>query len=89
MGYDLSEVKHDLTVLIENVDRIMQYEDNTDISEEIRSRVQVSLLDAQSALDQVIDEVDDGLYEVDAPLYYGDGSDEDGGFDENGEDSYC
>ena len=39
MAYDLSEVKHELKILIENIDRLMQYEDNTDISEEIRSRV--------------------------------------------------
>jgi len=70
MAYDLSEVKHELKVLIENIDRIMQYEDNTDISEEIRSRVQVSLLDAQQQLDMLEDEIDDGLYEKDAPMYF-------------------
>lgn len=70
MAYDLSEVKHELKVLIENIDRLIQYEDNTDISEEIRSRVQVSLLDAQQQLDMLEDEIDDGLYEKDAPMYF-------------------
>ena len=70
MAYDLSEVKHELKVLIENIDRLIQYEDNTDISEEIRSRVQVSLLDAQQQLDMLEDEIDDRLYEKDAPMYF-------------------
>jgi ElaB/YqjD/DUF883 family membrane-anchored ribosome-binding protein len=83
MAYDLSEVKSELNILIENIDRLMQYEDNTDISEEIRSRVQVSLLEAQTALDQLEDEIDDGLYERDAPLYYDDEDDEDEGDLEN------
>ena len=75
MAYDLSEVKHELKVLIENIDRLIQYEDNTDISEEIRSRVQVSLLDAQQQLDMLEDEIDDGLYEKDAPMYFDDEDD--------------
>lgn len=75
MAYDLSEVKHELKVLIENIDRLMQYEDNTDISEEIRSRVQVSLLDAQQQLNLLEDEIDDGIYEKDAPMYFDDGDD--------------
>ena len=75
MAYDLSEVKHELKILIENVDRLMQYEDNTDISEEIRSRVQVSLLDAKQQLDMLEDEIDDGIYEKDAPMYFDDGDD--------------
>ncbi len=83
MAYDLSEVKSELNILIENIDRLMQYEDNTDISEEIRSREQVSLLEAQTALDQLEDEIDDGLYERDAPLYYDGEDDEDEGDLEN------
>jgi len=75
MAYDLSEVKHELNVLIENIDRLMQYEDNTDISEEIRSRVQVSLLDAQQQLASLEDEIDDGIYEKDAPMYFDDEDD--------------
>ena len=75
MAYDLSEVKHELKVLIENIDRLIQYEDNTDISEEIRSRVQVSLLEAQQQLDMLEDEIDDGLYEKDAPMYFDDEDD--------------
>jgi len=75
MAYDLSEVKHELKILIENIDRLMQYEDNTDISEEIRSRVQVSLLDAQQQLDMLEDEIDDGIYEKDAPMYFDDEDD--------------
>ena len=39
MAYDLSELKHDLTVLLENCERLIEYEQNNDISEEIRSRV--------------------------------------------------
>ena len=85
MAYDLSEVKHELKVLIENIDRLMQYEDNTDISEEIRSRVQVSLLDAQQQLDMLEDEIDDGIYEKDAPMYF---DDEDDMIDEEEKFSY-
>ena len=85
MAYDLSEVKHELKILIENVDRLMQYEDNTDISEEIRSRVQVSLLDAQQQLDMLEDEIDDGIYEKDAPMYFDDENDV---FDEEEDFSY-
>lgn len=85
MAYDLSEVKHELKILIENIDRLMQYEDNTDISEEIRSRVQVSLLDAKQQLDMLEDEIDDGIYEKDAPMYY---NDEDDIFDEEEDFSY-
>ena len=85
MAYDLSEVKHELKILIENIDRLMQYEDNTDISEEIRSRVQVSLLDAQQQLDMLEDEIDDGIYEKDAPMYFDDENDV---FDEEEDFSY-
>ena len=85
MAYDLSEVKHELKILIENIDRLMQYEDNTDISEEIRSRVQVSLLDAQQQLDMLEDEIDDGIYEKDAPMYF---DDEDDMIDEEEKFSY-
>lgn len=85
MAYDLSEVKHELKILIENIDRLMQYEDNTDISEEIRSRVQVSLLDAKQQLDMLEDEIDDGIYEKDAPMYF---NDEDDIFDEEEDFSY-
>lgn len=85
MAYDLSEVKHELKILIENIDRLIQYEDNTDISEEIRSRVQVSLLDAKQQLDMLEDEIDDGIYEKDAPMYY---NDEDDIFDEEEDFSY-
>lgn len=83
MAYDLSELKNELTILIENLDRVMAYEDNNDISEELRSRIKAPLEDIQTQLGQLEDEIEDGIYEKDAPMYYDDERDEDDGEDEN------
>lgn len=84
MAYDIDELKNELTVLIENTERLMAYEDNNDISEEIRSRILSTLLDAQTQLNQLEDEINDGIYEKDAPMYYDDERDEDDGDFESG-----
>ena len=85
MAYDIDELKNELAVLIENTERLMAYEDNNDISEEIRSRILSTLLDTQTQLNQLEDEIDDGIYEKDAPMYYDDERDED---DEDYESGY-
>lgn len=85
MAYDIDELKNELAVLIENTERLMAYEDNNDISEEIRSRILSPLLDTQTQLNQLEDEIDDGIYEKDAPMYYDDERDED---DEDYESGY-
>lgn len=82
MAYDLDEFKSELTILIENLDRVMAYEDNDDISEELRSRIKAPLEDIQTQLQLLEDEIDDGIYEKDAPMYYDDERDEDNEEDE-------
>ena len=69
MAYDLSELKHDLTVLLENCERLIEYEQNNDISEEIRSRVYDALKDAQDQALLLDDEISDGIYDRDDELY--------------------
>ena len=69
MAYDLSELKHDLTVLLENCERLIEYEQNNDISEEIRSRVYDAIKDAQDQALLLDDEISDGIYDRDDELY--------------------
>lgn len=84
MAYDIDELKNELEVLIENTERLMAYEANDDISEEIRSRIKAPLEDIQTQLGQLEDEIEDGIYEKDAPMYYDDERDEDDEDYENG-----
>ena len=69
MAYDLSELKHDLTVLLENCERLIEYEQNNDIGEEIRSRVYDAIKDAQDQALLLDDEISDGMYDRDDELY--------------------
>ena len=69
MAHDLSELKHDLTVLLENCERLIEYEQNNDISEEIRSRVYDAIKDAQDQALLLDDEISDGIYDRDDELY--------------------
>tara|TARA_B100000085_G_C18525885_1_gene505795 strand:- start:871 stop:1116 length:246 start_codon:yes stop_codon:yes gene_type:complete len=69
MAYDLSELKHDLTVLLENCERLIEYEQNNDIGEEIRSRVYDAIKDAQDQALLLDDEINDGIYDRDDELY--------------------
>ena len=57
MAYDLSELKHDLIVLLENCERLIEYEQNNDIGEEIRSRVYDAIKDAQDQALLLDDEI--------------------------------
>ena len=69
MAYDLSELKHDLTVLLENCERLIEYEQNNDIGEEIRIRVYDAIKDAQDQALLLDDEISDGIYDRDDELY--------------------
>ena len=76
MAYDLSELKTDLTIMSENIERIMAYEDNNDVSEEIRSRLYENIKDVLTQCELLEDEINDGIYEQDAPLWEDDDEDD-------------
>lgn len=76
MAYDLSELKGELEIMVENIERLMAYEDNNDISEEIRSRLYDPIKDALTQSELLEDEIEDGIYDKDEPLWENDDEDD-------------
>jgi BMFP domain-containing protein YqiC len=62
----LSGISTRLNELLEDIDRIMDYIDNTELYNEIDNNVKFQLENALTHLDIAIDDINDGMYE-DAP----------------------
>ena len=52
-----------LNELIEDLDRVLDYTDNTELYNEIDNNVKSQLENAQTHLDITIDDISDGMYE--------------------------
>ena len=52
-----------LNELIEDLDRVLDYTDNTELYNEIDNNVKSQLENAQTHLDIAIDDINDGMYE--------------------------
>jgi ElaB/YqjD/DUF883 family membrane-anchored ribosome-binding protein len=52
-----------LNELIEDLDRVLDYTDNTELYNEIDNNVKSQLENAQTHLDIAIDDISDGMYE--------------------------
>ena len=63
----LNDISSRLTELMEDLDRILDYTDNTELYSEIDNKVKSQLETAQTHLDIAIDDLNDGMYE-DAPI---------------------
>jgi ElaB/YqjD/DUF883 family membrane-anchored ribosome-binding protein len=62
----LNGISSRLQELIEDLERIMDYIDNTELYSEIDNKVKSQLETTQTHLDLLIDDLNDGMYE-DAP----------------------
>ena len=63
----LSKLSAQLTDLIEDMERIMDYIDNTELYNEIDNNIKFQLENALTHLDIAIDDINDGMYE-DTPM---------------------
>jgi ethanolamine utilization cobalamin adenosyltransferase len=63
----LNGISSRLQELIEDIERIMDYIDNTELYSEIDNNIKFQLENAQTHLDIAIDDLNDGMYE-DAPI---------------------
>jgi hypothetical protein len=63
----LSGISARLNELLEDIDRTLDYIDNTELYNEIDSNVKFQLENALTHLDIAIDDINDGMYE-DAPV---------------------
>ena len=63
----LNGISSRLQELIEDLERIMDYIDNTELYSEIDNNIKFQLENAQTHLDIAIDDLNDGMYE-DAPI---------------------
>ena len=59
----LSKLSTQLTDLIEDMERVMDYIDNSELYNEIDNNIKSQLENAQTHLDIAIDDISDGLYE--------------------------
>jgi BMFP domain-containing protein YqiC len=59
----LNGASSNLTELIEDIDRIMDYIDNTELYSEIDNNIKSQLENALTHLDLLIDDLNDGMYE--------------------------
>lgn len=59
----LGGISAHLSELLENIDRIMDYTDNTELYNEINNNVKSQLENALTHLDIAIDDISDGMYE--------------------------
>jgi tRNA U34 5-carboxymethylaminomethyl modifying GTPase MnmE/TrmE len=59
----LNGISSRLTELIEDLERILDYIDNTELYNEIDNNVKSQLENVQSHLDIAIDDIEDGMYE--------------------------
>jgi tRNA U34 5-carboxymethylaminomethyl modifying GTPase MnmE/TrmE len=59
----LNGISSRLTELIEDLERILDYTDNTELYNEIDNNVKSQLENVQSHLDIAIDDIEDGMYE--------------------------
>lgn len=63
----LSGISARLNELLEDIDRTLDYTDNTELYNEIDNNVKSQLENALTHLDIAIDDINDGMYE-DAPV---------------------
>ena len=63
----LSGISARLNELLEDIDRTLDYIDNTELYNEINNNVKSQLENALTHLDIAIDDINDGMYE-DAPV---------------------
>lgn len=59
----LSKLSAQLTDLIEDMERVMDYIDNSELYNEIDNNIKSQLENAQTHLDIAIDDINDGMYE--------------------------
>lgn len=59
----LSKLSTQLTDLIEDMERVMDYIDNDELYNEIDNNIKSQLENAQTHLDIAIDDINDGMYE--------------------------
>lgn len=59
----LGGISAHLSELLEDIDRIMDYTDNTELYNEIDNNVKSQLENALTHLDIAIDDISDGMYE--------------------------
>jgi tRNA U34 5-carboxymethylaminomethyl modifying GTPase MnmE/TrmE len=59
----LNGISSRLTELIEDLERILDYIDNTELYNEIDNNVKSQLENVQSHLEIAIDDIEDGMYE--------------------------
>ena len=59
----LSKLSTQLTDLIEDMERVMDYIDNSELYNEIDNNIKSQLENAQTHLDIAIDDINDGMYE--------------------------
>lgn len=59
----LSKLSSQLTDLIEDIDRIMDYIDNSELYNEIDNNVKSQLENALTHLEIAVDDLNDGMYE--------------------------
>jgi hypothetical protein len=59
----LNGISSRLTELLEDIDRIMDYIDNTELYNEIDNNIKFQLENALTHLEITIDDVNDGMYE--------------------------
>ena len=59
----LSKLSTQLTDLLEDMDYMLDYIDNTELYNEISNNVKARLETAQTYLDIAIDDINDGMYE--------------------------
>jgi hypothetical protein len=63
----LSGISTRLTELVEDLDRILDYTENTELYNEIDNNIKFQLENALTHLEIAIDDINDGMYE-DAPV---------------------
>lgn len=59
----LAKLSSQLTDLIEDMERVMDYIDNSELYNEIDNNIKSQLENAQTHLDIAIDDIEDGMYE--------------------------
>jgi tRNA U34 5-carboxymethylaminomethyl modifying GTPase MnmE/TrmE len=59
----LNGISSRLTELIEDLERILDYIDNTELYNEIDNNIKSQLENAQTHLEIAIDDIEDGMYE--------------------------
>ena len=59
----LAKLSSQLTDLIEDMERVMDYIDNDELYNEIDNNIKSQLENAQTHLDIAIDDINDGMYE--------------------------